>query len=78
MTEAVEKIAEQVKALREGELDEFLTWLAEYEKAYSDEWDRQIEQNSREGGALSSVLSRVRADIASGKAKPLDEVIDNS
>jgi len=30
MKAAVRKIAEQVKALPESELDEFLSWLAEY------------------------------------------------
>ncbi len=30
MTSNVEKIAEQVKALPEGEREEFLSWLADY------------------------------------------------
>jgi hypothetical protein len=43
-----------------------------------DDWDKEIERDSQEGGRLSSVLMRVRADIASGKTRPLDEVIDDS
>lgn len=74
----VQKIAEQVKALPEQELEEFLSWLAEYHQSHADEWDREIERDSGEGGALDPVLRRVRADIASGKTTPLDEVIDNS
>ncbi len=78
MKVTIKKIAEQVKALPESELDEFLSWLAEYEIGHSDEWDKEIEQDSQNGGPLSPVLKRVRADIASGKIKPLDKVINNS
>ena len=78
MKASVKKITEQVKALPEGELDEFLSWLEEYEMGHSDEWDKEIERDSQNGGSLSSVLNRVRTDIASGKTKPLDEVLDNS
>ncbi len=74
----VEKIAEQVKALPENELDEFLSWLAEYESGHLDKWDQELERDSRESGALSPMLKRVRADIASGRTKPLDEIVDNS
>ena len=74
----VKKLTEQVKVLPEGELDEFLSWLEEYEMGHLDEWDKEIERDSQNGGSLSSVLNRVRTDIASGKTKPLDEVLDNS
>ena len=78
MKAVVKKLAEQVKALPEGELDEFLSWLEEYEMGHPDEWDKEIERDSQDGGSLSSVLNRVRKDIASGKTKSLDEVLDNS
>jgi hypothetical protein len=78
MKAVVKKIAEQVKALPESELDEFLSWLAEYQIDHLDKWDKEIERDSQDGGALSPRLKRVRADIASGRTKPLDEVIDNS
>lgn len=77
MTANVEKIAEQVKALPEKELDEFLSWLAEYEVQHEDEWDEQIARDSQPDGRLGAVLDRARKDIAEGRAKPLDEVIDN-
>lgn len=77
MTATVKKIAEQVKALPEKELEEFLTWLADYELELSEEWDKEIERDSQSGGRLCVVLKRVRADIAEGRTKPLDEVIDN-
>ena len=78
MTATVEKIADEVKALPEKELDEFLSWLADYELQNPDRWDREIERDSQPGGRLDAVLHRVREDIAAGRTKPLDEVIDNS
>lgn len=78
MTTAVQSIAEQVKVLPERELDEFLSWLADYELAHPDDWDQQIGRDSQPGGRLDIVLQRVRRDIAAGRTKPLDEVIDNS
>ncbi|MBM4029641.1 MAG: hypothetical protein FJ280_30220 [Planctomycetes bacterium] len=77
MKAAVQKIAEQVKALPESELDEFLSWLAEYQIGRPDKWDKEIERDSQKGGALNPILKRVREDIASGRTRPLDEVLDN-
>lgn len=78
MTALVEKIAGQVQALPERDFDEFLSWLADYELAHPDRWDREIERDSQPGGRLDAVLKRVRSDIAAGRTKPLDEVINNS
>ncbi|MBI2884223.1 MAG: hypothetical protein HYY11_10040 [Candidatus Methylomirabilis oxyfera] len=78
MTTNVEKIVEQVKALPEKELDEFLSWLAEYELQHEDEWDEQIAKDFRPGGRLEAVLDRARKDIVEGRVEPLDEIIDNS
>ena len=78
MTTAVQKLTEQVKSLPDGQLDEFLTWLADYELAHMDDWDRQIARDSAPGGLLSKVLSRVNTDIDSGRTKPLDSVIDDA
>lgn len=77
MTASVQKIAEQVKALPAKDLDEFLAWLAEYELQGSDQWDKEIERDSAPGGRLEAVLNRVRKDIAAGRTRPLDEVINN-
>ena len=78
MTATVERIADEVKALPEKELDEFLTWLSDYELAHPDRWDKEIERDSQPGGRLDAVLARVRDDIAAGRTKPLDEVLNNS
>ena len=78
MTATVEKIADEVIALPEKELDEFLSWLSDYELAHPDRWDKEIERDSLPGGRLDAVISRVRNDIAAGRTKPLDGVINNS
>jgi len=78
MNSKVEKIAEQVKALPEDEREEFLSWLADFEIKHSDDWDKEIARDSQPGARLDRVLGRVREDIAAGRTKPLDEVIDNS
>lgn len=76
MTSRVEQIAEQVKALPEDEREEFLAWLADFELAHADDWVREMARDSQPGGRLDKVLGRVRRDIAEGRTKPLDEVID--
>ena len=78
MTGTVEKIANEVKGLPEKEFDEFLSWLADYELAHPDRWDKEFERDSQPGGRLDAMLKRVRGDIAAGRTKPLDEVINNS
>jgi hypothetical protein len=78
MTTIVEQIAGQVRSLSEKEFDELLSWLADYELETSDEWDGELDQDSRDGGRLSSVLERVRADIVMGKTRPLDQFVDNA
>ena len=78
MTSTVKKLTQQVKELPQEELDEFLSWLAEYELEHSDEWDTQIERDSQTGEPLDPVLKRVKEDIAAGRVKPLDEVINDS
>jgi len=78
VTATVEKIANEVKGLAEKELDEFLSWLADHELAHPDRWDKELERDSQPGGRLDAMLKRVRGDIAAGRTKPLDEVINNS
>ncbi|MFH0880537.1 MAG: hypothetical protein V2A34_12545 [Lentisphaerota bacterium] len=78
MTATVQRIAEEVKALQGKELDEFLSWLADYELAHPDDWDKQIERDAQPAGRLDAILKRVHADIGAGRTKPLHEVIGNS
>ena len=77
MTKAVEQIAREVKALPAGELDEFLSWLAEFESGRTDSWDDEIARDSNRPGPLRDAAARARADIDAGNARPLDELLDN-
>ncbi len=78
MTAIVEKIADEVKSLPRAQLDELLAWLADYELQQPDEWDKAMERDSQPGGRLQELIDRAREDIAAGRTKPLDEVLDNS
>ena len=77
MTSRVEQIAEQVKSLPVSEREELLSWLAEFELDQTDSWDAEIARDSLPGGPMQPALDRVRGDIAEGRTKPLDEVINN-
>jgi hypothetical protein len=78
MTAIVERIADEVRSLPRAQLDELLAWLAEYEIQQPDEWDKVIERDSQPGGRLQELMDRARNDIAAGRTKPLDEVLDNA
>jgi hypothetical protein len=78
MSAMVQKIAEEVRSLPRAQLDELLAWLADYELQQSDEWDKAMERDSQPGGRLQELIDRAREDIAAGRTKPLDEVLDNA
>jgi len=78
MTAVVQKLVDEVRALPQEELDQFLAWLAEYQAEQMDDWDKQIERDSAPGGRLQAVLDRVCKDISAKRTKPLDEVVNNS
>ena len=78
ITTKVQTIAEQVRALPQREREEFLSWLADFELEHSDDWDTEIARDAQPGGRLEHVLKRARRDIAAGRTKPLDEILDNS
>lgn len=77
MTTRVQLIAEQFKALADDERAELLTWLADFELASDDAWDIEIAKDSQPGGRLSNLLERARRDIAEGRTKPLNEILDD-
>ena len=78
MTATLERLTKEVRTLPADEFDEFLSWLAEFEAEQMDAWDKEIERDSMPGGRLEFVITRVRKDIAGGRIKPLDEILDNS
>jgi hypothetical protein len=72
---AVAEIIRAVKDLSEREKGEFLEQLAAID--FDDAWDRQIEADVK-SGRLDNVIAQAEADIACGRTKPLDEILDNS
>jgi hypothetical protein len=78
MTVAVERIVDEVKSLPQAQREELLAWLAEYELQQVDEWDAAIERDAQPGGRLQETIDRARKDIAAGRIKPLDEVLDDA
>jgi hypothetical protein len=77
MTRTVEKIVAEVSALPEAELNELLDWLADFESQRMDSWDRTMAADSKPGGRLQGLLDRTRDEIATGRTRPLDEIVDN-
>ncbi len=77
MTRSVEKIAAEVSALPDAELDELLAWLADFESQRMDAWDKEIAADSLPGGRLQGLVDRAKDDFAAGRTKPLDEIIDH-
>jgi hypothetical protein len=77
MSSTVEKIAGAVKALPDAELDELLSWLADFEAERMDAWDAEIADDCKPGGRLQGLLDRAKEDIATGNTKPLNEVLDH-
>ncbi len=69
------EIIEAVKRLDERQKGELLEKLADID--FNDAWDRQIEADIK-AGRLDHVIAEAEADIAAGRTKPLDEVLDNS
>lgn len=77
MTAKVQRIAAEVSALAEPEMEEFLAWLADYGLRQADPWDEEIGEDSQPGGRLTDLVRRAREDIAQGRTQPLDEVLDD-
>ena len=77
MTQTVEKIVREVKALPEAEFDELLGWLSDFEAEHMDAWDGEIVADCQPGGRLQGLLDRVKEDITAGKTRPLNEVLNH-
>lgn len=69
----VAKIRAEIEKLTHGERRELAQWFAEMQ---ADAWDAQIEEDVR-AGRLDHLIAQAEADIAGGRTKPLDEVLDN-
>ncbi|HMG73951.1 MAG TPA: hypothetical protein VK582_10655 [Pyrinomonadaceae bacterium] len=69
----VAKIRAEIEKLTQSEQRELAQWFAEMQ---ADAWDAQIEEDIQ-AGRLDRLIVQAEADIAAGRTKPLDEVLDN-
>jgi hypothetical protein len=74
MSATVEKILKEVKTLSSQEREELWDRVAAEEANNLDEWEKQIERESK-AGKLDHLLAELKEDIQAGCMKPLDEVI---
>jgi hypothetical protein len=70
---SVAKIQAEIEKLTHGEQRELARWFAEMQ---ADAWDAQIEDDVQ-AGRLDHLIVQAETDIAAGRTKPLDEVLDN-
>jgi uncharacterized membrane protein YkoI len=75
MSATVEKILKDVKTLSSEERKELWERVAAEEAKNLDEWEKQIERDSK-AGKLDHLLAELRDDIKAGRVKSLDEVIN--
>jgi len=66
----LEALQEAIAELPAEEKAALATWLNEQEM---DEWDRQMQKDFSPGGRGMRVVETVKADIRTGKFKPMDE-----
>jgi hypothetical protein len=69
-------IAEIEKAIAGLPRAEFFQLIRDLRQRFEDEWDRQIEEDSR-SGRLDHLWAEAEKEIAEGKARPLDELLDD-
>jgi hypothetical protein len=67
------KIRAEIEKLTSSEQRELAQWFVEMQ---ADAWDAQIEDDIQ-GGRLDHLIVQAEADIAAGRTKPLDEVLDH-
>jgi hypothetical protein len=69
----VAEIEEALQRLPAEDARAVAQWLQEY---LDRRWDEQIERDA-ESGALDKLWARAESDIAAGRVKPLNEILDN-
>ena len=70
---SVAEIQAEIEKLSRAEQRKLAEWFAQVQ---ADAWDAQIE-GVVNTGRLDHLIARAEADIAAGRTKPLDEVLDN-
>ena len=69
----VTRIQAEIEKLTPAEQRELAQWFAEMQ---ADAWDAQIKEDIQ-AGRLDHLIAQAEADIAAGRTKPLDEVLDH-
>ena len=70
---SVTEIQAEIEKLTPTEQRELEQWFAEMQ---ADAWDAQIEEDIK-AGRLDHLIAQAEVDIAAGRTKPLDEVLDH-
>ncbi len=70
---SVTEIQLEIEKLSPAEQRKLAHWFAEVQ---ADAWDAQIEEDIN-AGRLDHLIAQAEADIAAGRTKSLDEVLDN-
>ena len=70
---SVAEIEQAVAKLSSQDFVEFERW---FEAERNRKWDQQIEADSN-SGALDFLLKEVEEDIANGRTRPADEILDD-
>ena len=68
----VAAIKDAIVHLSEPERQELADWFEELEE---EAWDRQMERDFAPGGRGAYLLDEVKADIAAGRTKPMQEFL---
>jgi len=69
-------IAEIEQAIAKLSTQEFVEFERWFDEERNRKWDRQIEADSA-SGALDFLLKEVDEDIAQGRTRPADELLDD-
>lgn len=69
----VAEIEAAIRQLPEDEARQLSAWLVDY---LDDAWDAQM-QADVEAGRLDGLIAKAEAEIAAGKVRDLDEVLNN-
>jgi len=68
------EIQSEIEKLSPAEQRKLAQWFAEIQ---AEAWDARIEDDIKAGG-LDHLISQAEADIAAGRTKPLDEILDHA
>ena len=69
----VQQIEAQIAKLSPAEFGEIVRWIAERD---AELWDKQIAEDAA-AGRLDALWGEAKKEIATGEARPLDDILDH-